>query len=81
LGRLNRLSVGVDAKRGTRPDPLPAAATLVDSLSPSTGVPLLAQLGHFFDLWRLLSSHFRLVLHAKRHLPHLAAKPVASHFP
>jgi len=29
----------VGAKRGTRPDPLPAAATLADSLSPSTGVP------------------------------------------
>jgi hypothetical protein len=53
---------------------------LADSLSPSTGVLLLAQSGHFLDLWRLLSSHFRLVLQAKRHLPHLAAKPAACAF-
>jgi len=84
LGRLNRLPVGVDAKKcfqsGFRGRPLPAAATLADRLSPSTGVPLLAPLGHFFDLWRLLSSHFRQPLHAKRHFSHLAAKPVASRF-
>jgi hypothetical protein len=80
FGRLNRVLTRVGAKRGTRPDPLPVAATLSDRLSPSTGVPLLAPLGHFFDLWRLLSSHFRLVLHAKRHLPCLASKPAACAF-
>jgi hypothetical protein len=30
-----------------RPNPLPATATLADSLLSSTGVPLLASLGHF----------------------------------
>jgi hypothetical protein len=56
FGRLSRMLARVSAKRGTRPDPLPAAATLSDRLSPSTGVPLLAQLGHFFDLWRQRST-------------------------
>ena len=36
--------------------------------------------GTSFDLWRLLSSHFRQHLHAKRHLPHLASKPAACAF-
>jgi len=85
LGRLNRLPVGVDAKKcfqsGFRGRPLPAAATLADRLSPSTGIPLLAPLGTSFDLWRLLSSHFHLVLPAKdtsRTLPQSQPLPVSA---